>query len=246
MRLLLLLFLFLSPSVHANEKADDVLNYIPATYQNIAFSLWALNAYDPSDEAAIDAYLQISKCPIFKMYKDDDFMWQNIREGEKREIDYFADQYPNRFYIDSLIALGRYDFQNNQFELLDNFKFSDAGTIRFPFYKPNTRLCVNDEAYAKYFSTLMSFKSDTEYALTHVPIAPDRANKLIDEISRYTYPTMRNYERVVPIRFEITITGHEFAGKEDIIFTGDMDRIQVFSDAERQNPIWTKQFKLFD
>ncbi len=247
MRFIFILFLVFSSSVHAaDEKLKNVLNYIPATYENIAFSLWSMNAYDVNNTEAIDAYLQISKCPLMKKYRDDDFMWQNIREGEKREIDYFAEQYPNRFYIDSLVALGRYDFQGSRFELMQNFQFFDAGTIRFPFYMPNMRLCVKNKDYEKYFSQMMSFKSDTEYVLTHIPIAPNKANELLAEISQYYYPTMRNYERVLPIRFEITITGYEFYDEENIIFTGDMDRIQVFSDPERKKPIWTKQFKILD
>ena len=246
MRLIFAVFLFFSFNVHANEKLDDVLNYIPATHENISFSLWAMNAYDVSNEEAIDAYLKISKCPLFKKYRDDDFIWQNIREGEKRQIEYFADQYPNRFYVDSLLALGNYNFQTYRFELLENFRFTDAGTIRFPFFRMNKPFCGYSMDYADYFSRMMSFKSNTEYALLDIPVAPDKANELLAEIATYYYPRMDRYDRVVPIRFEITVTGYDFPDEHNIVLKGDMDRIQVFSDPERTNPIWTKQFKILN
>ena len=149
--ILFLMFLFPFAAI-ANDKLDDVLNYSPATHQSLSFSLWSMNAYDVSNEEAIDAYLEISKCPVFLKYRDDDFIWQNIREGEKREIEYFADDYSNRFYIDALIALDRYDFKNSQFKLMEQFQFSDAGTIRFPFFSVSFPICqTKSNLYEKYF-----------------------------------------------------------------------------------------------
>ena len=233
--------------VRAQETQDDLLNYIPATYENMAFALWAMGAYNVTDDAAVDSYLQVSKCKVFEKYREDDFIWQNIREGARREIVYFAQDYPNRFYIDSLVALGRYDFESAAFKLLPEFQFTNTGTIRFPFYSKNFRICGSDE-YRDYFSRFMSFASDTEYSLLNVPIPPDKANALLAEISNYYYPSLPETERLVPIRFEITITGVEILDDfyNHIIFTGDMDRIQVFSNPERTNVIWSKQFKVFE
>jgi len=231
----------------AQKTEQDILNYVPATYQNMAFSLWSMNAYDTADDAAIDAYLQISNCPLLEQYKEDDFVWENIRAGARRELDYFADDYPNRFYIDALIALGNYNFERSAFELLPDFQFTDAGTIRFPFYNLNTQICGSDE-YEHYFSRLMSFQSNTDYALMELPIPPGKANEFLEDIGRYFYPRMKRYDRIVPIRFEITVTDYDIIKDREIniIFKGDMDRIQIFKDPQRTTPIWTKQFKVLD
>ncbi len=247
---LFILFIFFAPLIsHAqdqkNTSAGDIVNYIPATFQNLSFALWSMGAYSTDNDEALDAYLQISNCPLFEAYKEDDFIWQNIREGLRREIDYFADEYPKRFYIDSLVAIDRYDFRKSAFLLERRFQFSDAGSIRFPFYDANAPFCGLDD-YWKYFSMKMSFRSDIEFAFMEIPIPPNEANALLKEIMQYHYPSIRNSDRIVPIRFEITVNGYELLDHNNIVFRGDMDRVIAYKDPARTQPIWSRQFKIFE
>jgi hypothetical protein len=229
-----------------NEGVKDVVNYIPATFQNLAFSLWSMGAHPTDNDAALDAYLQITQCPLYQTYKEEDFIWQNIREGLRREIDYFADEYPKRFYIDSLVAIDRYDFESSAFRLLEKFQFSNAGSIRFPFFGLNTPICGYDE-YWHYFPLQMSFLSDLEFALEEILIPPNQADALLQEIRQYKYPSLRKIERVLPVRFEITVNGYEFTERpRGVVLRGDMDRIVAYKDPGRQHPIWSREFKLFD
>lgn len=250
-RLLLLVFIILSAS-YADVEAQETrqkellgLHYIPASYQSLSQATWRFGLHNLSDYNAIDEYMKVVNCPLYQDYFDNDFLWQRIREGIKRDIRYYGLQFPDRFEMVGGIELGRYDFRESAFVVPDQYKLSRAGHLEIPTRDYQSNKCITN-ARSYYFPTAMRLSVDNPFNLSHIPVAPDDARDLIKRLSKYKYRSVES-TRMAVMRIRVRITGikeYQADGVQpSITFRGQLDDVAVFEDPAMSKLIWQKTFK---
>jgi len=237
MRLLFSIFLMASTSVSAQSYVDD---YSPTTYENISNLMWKYNIHDAGDAGVYKAYFQSTKCDLFKKYYKDDFLWQTIIEGFKRNNKYFSSDIPNKFYINASIPIDRYDFAKAVFIIDEQFALDNADAIQIPFYEGKLIKC-DSRIEDKYFPHRVKFIADRKFAMDEIPIGMDDANALLTRIKQYKYENT-DLERIIAVRFLITINGVQNYDSEgtspEIKYKGSLDEIAFFEDPQMTKPIW--------
>ena len=250
---LFLLFICITSSpVSAEIKKDEtnILNYTPVTYKDMMSLMWKYKVHDNSDPKIMDYYLQIVNCELYLKYSNDDFVWQKIREGMRRDIDYFSATFPNRFEIYAFMPIERYDFKKNVFVIPQQFALSNAGSIQIPFFNENKsdEKCIGSNDRLRIFPNDIKFMVDNKFSLAEIPVSPDRASEILENIKKFKYENS-GYDRIFPVRFRIKINAfdsHKVGySSSQLILKGELDEIAFFEDPARTKLIWQKQFKKF-
>ena len=248
--LLFLTAIFIPVAVHAEtdtERTKELLGlqYIPASYQSLSQATWRYNMHDISNDAAIDEYIKISNCALYHDYFDHDFLWQRVREGMRREIRYYAGQFPDRFQMIGGIELGRYDFGTSSFLVPENYQLNKAGFLEIPARDAFEGACKPARA-STVFPPYIRLAADNPFSLLQIPVPPADARPLIERLGKYKYRDITS-DRMAVMRIRVRMTGiREYtptAIHPRIIFKGQSDDIAIFEDPEMTKLIWQKNFK---
>lgn len=251
--ILLLLLFSGAPAVSAqdeNTRREDLLqlHYIPASFKSLAQLTWRYGLHPTSYDEAIDRYAKIINCPLYNTYYGNDFLWQRVREGLRREIDYYAPVFPDRFEMLGGVELGRYDFEKSAFIVPEYYSLTKAGYISISTEDAYNTPC-DFPGYRTLFPPSMQLAADNPFSFTEIPVPPQEAKPLLERLSRYRYSNTDS-SRMAMLRMRVRITGvKEYDNSTispHIIFRGQLDEIAVFEDPAMTKPIWIKNFKELD
>jgi hypothetical protein len=248
MRLFLsLLFILFSFDVSAEENGK--VNYVTATQKSIADLTWRYNFHDMNSNAIIDEYIMLKNCGLYDAYINEDFEWQRIRKGLRNKLKKESASFPDRFEINALIPIGRYDFDLGAFHIQEDAKLDNAGAIILPFDEKLDQKCATKIVGSDLFPRFVKFIADNRFSMTHIPVARDKAQSLIATIRKYRYEGYEN-QRVLPVRFRIKVNSIEDYRKKviasELILRGQLDEIVFFQDPNMTQEIWSKSFKVLN
>lgn len=243
MKFFLLVFLLFSTEVTAQRYLSE---YKPVSHNALANLMWKYGAHELDDDIALKTYFQIHYCPVFEKYYKDDFLWQTIMEGFKRNMKYFSKDFPNKFYIIAVIPIDRYDFTKSAFVIDSRAALDNAGSIQIPFYEDMSVRCGKSVIDYSVFPRNMKFLADRKFSLKEIPMKPDDANELLENIRQYRYEGIES-DRVLTVRFLLNINGVSYDISEGlVVFKGTLDEMAFFEDPQLTIPVWKKQFKRFE
>lgn len=252
MKLFLYIFLIvacLTPSSWANDAVRDrqilTLRYSPSSHVALSKMVWKYNYYNLNNDAVIDEFMGITNCPLYQDYFGNDFLWQRIREGVRRELKFYSSKFDDRFEIIGAIELGKYDFRKSAFDLLPPYQLSNAGMLRMAASENIARACGNAVPYDN-FPVYYSLLADNPFNLVSVPVSPEQAKPLIDRLSKYNYKGTQA-SRLVILRVRVKLSDiinfKTNTTLSEMIFKGQLDEIAVFEDPKMTKLIWKKTFK---
>ena len=114
------------PVVNTTRASADILqpvvqevgeSYVTMTYPNLFRLAWAFDVYKSDDNAALDTYLKISECNLYKKYYKNEFEWEKIRLATKAYLDKYGKKRDIYFEYVQPLELGRYDEEIQGFPL---------------------------------------------------------------------------------------------------------------------------------
>ena len=148
-----LCFMIAVPSFANDLDRDEqilTLRYNPSTHQALSKLVWKYNYYNLDNDSALDEYLGIVNCPLYQDYYGNDFLWQRIREGARRELKAYSSKFDDRFEIIGAIELDKYDFRKSAFDLKPPYQLSNAGKIQMVSSDSIIYACGDDVRYENF------------------------------------------------------------------------------------------------
>jgi hypothetical protein len=240
-------FLFVSFSVVADEEKSTT-NYEQINYKALSKLMWTYGVHDPKNNEIIDHYLAINNCDLYARYNNDAFLWQRIREGARREIDYYAHDYLNRFEITAVVPLDRYDFEKSAFIITEEFSLANAGAIQVPI-NGNVESQCNIRDRFSFFPVNVKFAADNKFSLKEIPVSPSQAQEILNRIKKYKYTDLES-PYAVPLKFRVKINDvRDYkwgAQMSQVTFEGQLDDITFYEDPQMTKQIWKKSFKILE
>ena len=241
---LLILTVYIGFIISGVAKAQDPEAYQPISYPALAKMVWRYQTYKTDNDNALDEFIRISNCNLYNKYFENDFLWGNIREGVRRDLDYYSYQLPNRFEIKTAIPLGRYNFDRAAYVVDDAFKMDNAGSIEIPISGEQAPCGTS-----AIIPGMMKFAADNKFALYEIPVPVNEAEQLLNKIKKYRYEgVFKGSDRTLAARFRISINGvrllwnKEKSETHGVVFQGQLDEIAFFSDPEMTDLVWRKPF----
>ncbi len=230
--------------VFAMDEKRSTLHYNPISHVSLSKLLWTYGVHDQKDSEILDHYLSINNCDLYRLYRTNDFQWERVREGMRRELDYYSKNYPNRFEIKAVVPLDRYDFERSAFIIDPEFALNNAGSIQIPV-DVSENYCGDRETF-KFFPLDIKFVADSKFSLKEIPVPSSQAQLILEKIKKYKYTDFAE-KRAVSLKFEIVMDDVKYSYQEEgrgkSIFKGQLDTITFYEDPQMTKPIWKKSFK---
>ncbi len=173
-----------------DDASDDTYSqymYEEPTIKALSHLYWAVDMYKISDNYAIDEFMRINECDIYKKFSDNEFEWSKIRDAAKTFIKNYKSEFPTRFAFVLPLKFSDYDKRRRAFELQEGYKINSVR--RFELYASdfNTETCSNDFHVSRGYPRVINLEFSRPFNLTHVPMSFERANKYIKEKNRLFY-----------------------------------------------------------
>lgn len=129
-----LIFSFNTPLTYAQEAEDQPQEekseeYVEATLENFSRAYWRFRKFDIEDRDAIDNYMRINECDLYREYYHNEFEWSGIRNATKEFLIANKKKFPENFQFVQPISLGEYDFEKKGFNVAKEYRLN--GVKRF-------------------------------------------------------------------------------------------------------------------
>ncbi len=166
------------------EDATDIYIYEEPTVEAFSHMYWGIGMYETSDNFAIDEFLRINECDLYKKFSSDDFEWSEIRKATKVFIENNKMDFPTRFKFIMPLQLFNYSSRHQGFELMDEYKI--IASRRLELYSSNHRAkpCNSDHHIDRGYPRALHVEFSRPFNLTHIPMTSDVAKAYVKKTSK--------------------------------------------------------------
>lgn len=149
--------------------------YEEPTVKNFSHLFWALGLYKSEDDEAVDEFMRINECEIYKNYNPDEIEWKEIRNATRDFLRENKEDFPSRFEFTMPIKLKDYDEERQAFEVQDAFKIESLR--RFEFFASDFMAapCSADHNIGQGYPRVLVLEFSRPFNLVHVPMQYDVA-----------------------------------------------------------------------
>jgi len=109
-----------NPEATVIEAGVTAEEFVEGSVQNFSKLYWKLGALSVENEKAVDNFLLINECDLYKSFQFDEFLWYDLVKATKNMLKTKREDFPNKFRFRFTIDLGRYDTERNGFPLVNN------------------------------------------------------------------------------------------------------------------------------
>ena len=229
---------------HFASDDETVINdgYVVPTLKNLSKLYWALAMFDLSDNQAVDGYLMINQCDIYKKFFRSDFELESLREATRQSIQGNMTKFPMKFEIMIPVGLDRYNIGTEKFALDPRSQFLGARRLEIAVNSRFGNICgiLDIPKYPRNFILSLS----RPLTVTDIPVDPEVAQVFIEQQDNEA-PThvfrsvISKYSRVAYLR--VTVSMNQFKGysKPDNItpsmaeIFGTIDGFEMYGDRDK-------------
>lgn len=217
--------------------------YVTPNMQNLSRVYWRLGIFNQNDKKAIDNYLIINECDIYRNFYTDDFEWQNVRESTKDMLKEKSPLFADKFKVLVPIDLGRYDMERGGFEIVSNTSFENSRRIQVTGGLSNPVGCDQKDDLPGYPSqVILILNKPFTFNFIKVDEHVAQAFLLRKKYDRTPIPReLRNkgFQRLAFARMRVTFVRfqgivEEYGGKRQAVLYGKLDGIDVFEDQSEE------------
>jgi hypothetical protein len=190
---LLCLGLFTAFFLAVNPACAD--EYVKPSLETAAKAMVRFGAVDLSDNKVLDTFARIIACDIYAEHFKDEFRWEKIRPIIREHIRQDIPHYPTKFRYETVLKLGRYDFNKKMYPFEEKSQRSKINL--FPFRIDNKDVCGGPlEAIPTAYSLVL----DKGVDIDGIPLEEKEAKELVIRMEQD-----KNNTHLVFIRFNIRV-----------------------------------------
>lgn len=228
---------------------DD--GYIKPTVERLSQLYWALAMMDLKDNEAIDGYLMIHECDLYKQFYMRDFELDELRKVTRDSIMFNISKFPTKFEVFLPVGLDRYDLGRGVFGVYSASQFVNAKRLEVSRNSASRRIC-NQDSIPKYpRNFILAF--NRPFTLVDIPMSKEQAQEIIDfaeedmkkgfDGKNFEFKSYSPLWRIVFLRIKVSITQYkEMASNysEELVpvFFANIDGYQIYSDKDRTQLIY--------
>lgn len=228
------------------DSADKQIGpvYLQMTYPNLFRLAWAMGAYKTSDKEALDSYLKVTECTLYKKFFNNEFEWEKIRKAATIYLDTYGKQVSMYYEYIQPLLLGRYDDSLQGFPLERAADYISLKTLQVANFKPGETTCGLLPVDPYKYPAGAAVNIISPLSLTFVRVPKNIAEEYI--AWRAKQGLTNADKRQAYIKYRVRIDGlngkQKVAGGNSFIFSGRLMQVDVFADKEMLMPIYNQLF----
>lgn len=237
------------------EDRTERYIYETPTLETISHTYWALDFHSLSDDEAIDSFMWINECDIYRTYYSDQFEWKDIRNATRDFLKKNKKEFPTRFQFIIPIFLKDYDTRLHAFELQDGYVLNSIRRFEVVAKNSNYECAVSNPGSKKLYPASMLLEFSRPLTLTHIPMTKDRADEYIKEKtsiaqSKGKVNKSASYEfreAFLVIKVNIFAHGETFSkinkdGHNSLQLLSILEGFEVYLDYDRTDLVYSEVF----
>lgn len=255
--LLPLTLAFATPAI-SQESEDTKSDYIyeQPTLAKLSQMYWRLNKFTPDQDWAIDNFMMINECQIYKDYYHNEFEWRKIRETGKDYLLKNINKFPLRFELIQPLSLGEYNFEKKGFHVFNDHIIREARIFQVFSGDMNKTICGNDRTIQGYPRALrvelsrpltFDFVPMEEKAAEKLVLKKSKAFKQLSEVKQTKERLYQFRDAVMVMQVKLYAYKPEDIKTQHAYFVsnvlGVLEGIEVYSDRNREDLIYEESFR---
>ncbi len=178
--------------IYSGNNHADYLYELP-TVKALSNLFWSLGLYKLDNEWAVDEYILINECDLYKKYNRDDFEWEKIREATKGFIKNNLHEFPTRFNFMLPLKLKRYDEKRKIFIIADKYKIDAMRRFELLAYDFHREPCISSVKARNSYPRILYLEFSRPFNLLGVPMSKKMA---MDYIERKNQENIELYKKM--------------------------------------------------
>ena len=149
--------------------------YETPTVKALSYLFWAVGLYKLEDGNAVDEFMRVNECEMYKNFYSDEIEWKEIKEATRSFLRDNRTDFPTRFEFIMPLKLGDYDEKRKAFEIQDSYKIKSLR--RFELYATDYKKppCIKEHDVGKGYPRSIILEFSRPFMLTHVPLKQSEA-----------------------------------------------------------------------
>lgn len=250
-------FVFPVIVIQAEEgRTNSDLSYVyeRATMASFSKLYWALSMLDTEDYRHLDNYMLINKCDVYKAKYNHEFEWRQVRKATKEFIQKNQSEFPLRFKFIQPLRLGNYDFETEEFEVVDKYRIEGSRRLEAQAIDSKSEICGAYSGRIYGYPEGLALELSRPFYFVSFPLTPEKADVFISsklkKIHGLTDKELKGYEyrdAYLAMNVKIFAAQGEYmrTHKGDIfpIVLGVLEGFEVYSDKELTDLLYIKSFR---
>jgi hypothetical protein len=231
--------------VEQQASTQALQSYVQPSYINLARSLWALNAHSLTNDLAVDDFLMISECGLYKRFYNNEFEWKKIREATRDYLSKNKNTFPRHFEYIQPLMLDRYDFSLKGFRLMPGSVFVSSDRLEMAKNLKSEVACKGmSYGYIDGYPSDMMIILKQPFKLDFVRVNEDLAQEYLKIISEREIRLNEGRPAYIRfrVRFDRYLGDNEVGQHEYAIFGGVLETIEVFADRDLMFKLYEQAF----
>lgn len=242
-----------SVGVGARDLAADRVSseeYINPGLRSLSKLYWRIGKFDISDDEAIDNFMMINECNIYREYSLNDLEWKRIRESTRYHISNSVDHFPSHFQTLVPLELGNYNEEGQYFEIKPESQILNVRKIQVVGVQDNSsgsegRICGVSKRRIKGYPEGLLINVLHPISFTRIPVSPQMATLYLQKVNeKYMKYDLRSraryYKRMVYMRGLLSVYSYDNEGndahREDkrglTPVIGHLDGVEIYANPE--------------
>lgn len=240
------------------QQPEDQIEY---TYENptlpkLSQMYWRLNKFKMEDDWAVDNFMRINECQIYKDYYHNEFEWRDVRRVGVKFIEDNMNEFPLRFEFIQPLSLAEYDFKRKGFSvveehIIDNTRIFEVSST--DLYKD---VC-GTEAIIEGYPRVLRVELSRPLNFDFVPMEEGRAESLVLKKSKAFKRLDEQFQtkdRLYAFRDAIMVMkvklfaykGPDIKSQHSYMIgnvLGVLEGIEIYSDRDQEHLLYEEEFR---
>ena len=241
------------------NKAPDRYVYETPTVKALSHLFWAVNMYKVEDDEAVDEFMRINECDIYRNFNADEVEWKSVRNATRDFLIENKSDFPTRFEFMLPLKLGDYNEEKKSIMIQNEFKIKNLR--RFELLASDYRLaskpCVKDHNLAKGYPRALILEFSRPFNLTSFPIERTKALEYIKSkiaLMKKKYPPkvhtkkfslkLRNAYLLIKIKIFTygKMLGTNFQELRTVQMMGVLEGYEIYEDVGKEKLMFTQNY----
>ncbi len=224
--------------------------YAEANFRDLAQTLILMDGVSLEDPKIIDEYAKMNYCSLYKEKFHDDFEWSQFRKLLTQKVQSKKEYFRNLYQISGVIYLGRYNFDTQDFPLINDSALVNVGSLQLFKLNHNSlastevRTICKGEGMSEILPNNYVFELNQPLTFDRLKLPMEEAKKILERMSR-----MENTDRRLYVRFRMRIISiipmdtKTLAMHSVVRLRGELTAIDIFLDRDLTQPFATVEVK---
>lgn len=142
---------------------------------------WALGKFEIDDDDAVDNFMRINECDIYKDYHHNEFEWDKIRDSGRKFLVENEKHFPTRFEFLQPLRLSDYDMKTKSFNIWDKYVIDGVRSFEVLSKDMEDSICGSGGREIADYPRGLSVELSRPFSLSSIAVPQDLAQKYILE-----------------------------------------------------------------